>query len=364
MSFDLEVKVISANLKYQDGDYDGGTNKPDPILFVTDDAFKEHFFMPQIGGQDLTDKTQVDLQDLDNPFNLLADWSDVSDDNVMTLCDFTGDAMVFTLVDNDGSEDELKNKMILNRVNGHMDESWYETYNQIGDLRVPIPTTADKSKVWWRVMYMNEDIGHFPEAPSVGDKTAKLKFSYRRYDSTRAHDCVCKVGNPVSGVKSMLYNYQYREYKKDENGEIFTSEWKEETGDGFYCVDALDDGTLAASYEIEPLHWSPDDFLVEPEFVDVTPSPTTDDSNWRIHIDESGSTLFWTGPTELRLADPYNASTKTCCERKKEGNNATSCPWIGSNSERNWYVPVPNDCAINTLTRVIKNKQNTGGFLS
>merc|ERR1712232_847020 len=117
-------------------------------------------------------------------------------------------------------------------------------------------------------------------------------------------------------------------------------------------------GTLAATYKFDSSWWSPDDLDEDASYNEVTPPPTLAWSNWPLtgHI--------MTGPTEYRFANPYNASSKTCCERKKVGNNANSCPWSGSNANRNWYVPVPSGCAGNTLTRAFKNTVNSGGFLS
>lgn len=166
--------------------------------------------------------------------------------------------------------------------------------------------------------------------------------------------CECKpLCSPAKSdtTTSMLYRLEKHQLTKTAESE-WEGDW-ETTAEGYFCVDAAG-GVLAATYDFNAL-WSSDQLFDPVLHEHITPSPT-------LALGDSGVVDgVWQGPVSYRLSQPYNESAKTCCERKSEENNATSCPWTGSASSKNWHVPVPSECADATVTRVFKLGK---GFLS
>merc|ERR1712217_852326 len=169
----------------------------------------------------------------------------------------------------------------------------------------------------------------------MGGDVLHLGFRLERYTSTRAPACVllasCRAAASDSTL-SMLYKLE------ETNAD---GEFEEVTGLGWYYFD-------------EAVNNVP------------TPPPSVGPSISTIIIDEDGNVIEPVEPVEFqsRLVRPYNESTLSCCERKSEDFTATSCPFVSSNSNRNWYVPVPVNCSTSLSARAYKATQGSTGFSS
>lgn len=240
------------------------------------------------------------------------DWQDSAGiGEALTFCDFNSESLLFEVVGY-GSKNV-----------GMAQANWKS------------PTGSDADE-WWGTAKKN-----------FGD-VLHLGFRLERYTSTRAPACVLPASCHAAASDSTLSMlYKLEETNTD-------GEFEEVTGLGWYCVDVVGN--------IQALEY---DFDAAVNNV-PTPPPSVGPSISSIIIDDEGNVVEPVEPVafQSRLVRPYNESALSCCERKSVDFTATSCPFGSSNSNRNWYVPVPGECSTALSARVYKATQGSGGFFS